>query len=204
MTLRVVGAGLGRTGTMSLKVALERLLGGPCYHMMEIFTHPEHVAYWQAAANGTMPDWSQVFAGYRAGVDWPMCSYWEEIAAANPGALVLLSVRDTEGWWKSASDTIFRGMKMAETRVPEWYAMIRDLMTDRFIWPPDREAEAKAAYERWNDEVRARAPKGRFLEWRATDGWEPLCKALGVPVPSDPFPRVNTREEFMARLTGAE
>jgi hypothetical protein len=204
MTLRVVGAGLGRTGTMSLKVALERLLGGPCYHMMEIFTHPEHVAYWQAAANGTMPDWSQVFAGYRAGVDWPMCSYWEEIAAANPGALVLLSVRDTEGWWKSASETIFRGMKMAETRVPEWYAMIRDLMTDRFIWPPDREAEAKAAYERWNDEVRARAPKGRFLEWRATDGWEPLCKALGVPVPSDPFPRVNTREEFMARLTGAE
>jgi hypothetical protein len=204
MTLRVVGAGLGRTGTMSLKVALERLLGGPCYHMMEIFTHPEHVAYWQAAANGTMPDWSQVFAGYRAGVDWPMCSYWEEIAAANPDALILLSVRDTEGWWKSASDTIFRGMKMAETRVPEWYAMIRDLMTDRFIWPPDREAEAKAAYERWNDEVRARAPKGRFLEWRATDGWEPLCKALGVPVPSDPFPRVNTREEFMARLTGAE
>jgi hypothetical protein len=200
MTLRVVGAGLGRTGTMSLKVALERLLGGPCYHKMEVFTHPEHVAYWKAAANGRMPEWSQVFAGYRAGVDWPMCSYWEEIAAANPGALVLLSVRDTEGWWKSANETIFRAMEFAEQRAPEWHAMIRDLFADRFIWPPNREAEAKAAFERWNDGVRERAPRGRFLEWRASDGWEPLCTALGVPVPKDPFPRVNTREEFLARL----
>ena len=202
MTLRVVGAGLGRTGTMSLKVALERLLGGPCHHMMEVFTHPEQVPYWRAAARGDMPDWERVFAGYRAGVDWPMCAYWPEISAAFPDALIVHSVRDTDGWWKSASETIFKGIKVAEERMPEWYAMVRDVMTDRFIWPPDREAEAKAAYERWNADVRARAPRGRLLEWRASDGWEPLCKALGVPVPGEPFPRVNTRDEFVARMEG--
>ena len=87
--------------------------------------------------------------------------------------------------------------------MPEWHAMVKAVMTDRFIWPPDREAEAKAAYERWNADVRARAPRARLLEWRASDGWEPLCKALGLPVPAEPFPRVNTREEFAARMSAA-
>src|SRR5262245_30449351 len=128
MTLRVVGAGLGRTGTMSLKVALERLLGGPCHHMMEVFAHPEQVPYWRAAARGDMPDWNQVFAGYAAGVDWPMCAYWKEIATAFPDALVLFSVRDADGWWKSASETIFKGMHLAEQRMPEWYEMVKAVM----------------------------------------------------------------------------
>jgi hypothetical protein len=95
MTLRVVGAGLGRTGTLSLKAALERLLGAPCYHMVEVFAHPEHVAAWHAAARGSMPDWQALFAGYAAVVDWPAASFWPEISEAFPDALVLLSVRDT-------------------------------------------------------------------------------------------------------------
>jgi hypothetical protein len=203
MTLRVVGAGLGRTGTMSLKVALERLLGGRCHHMMEVFAHPEQVGWFHAAARGEMPDWRKVFDGYQAGVDWPMCAYWPEISAAFPDALILHSVRDTDSWWKSASETIFKGMKLGAERMPDWHAMVKAVMEDRFIWPPDREAEAKAAYERWNADVRARAPKGRVLEWRASDGWEPICKALGLPVPAEPFPRVNTREDFVARMSAA-
>jgi hypothetical protein len=202
MTLRVVGAGLGRTGTMSLKVALEKLLGGPCYHMLELFTHPEHIKDWAAAGKGTMPDWRRLFAGYRAAVDWPMCSFWEEIAAVHPDALVLLSVRDADSWWQSASETIFKGMQLGAERMPEWHAMVRDIMESRFVWPPDDEAKTKAAYERWNEQVRARAPRRRFLEWRASDGWEPICKALDLPVPNEPFPRVNTRDEFLARMTG--
>ena len=203
MSLRVVGAGLGRTGTLSLKVALEKLLGAPCYHMVEVFAHPEHVALWHAAARGEAVDWQALFAGYRAGVDWPQGSLWPEISEAFPDALVLLSVRDADSWWQSASQTIFKGIDAAGERAPEWHAMIRELFTRRFVWPPNDEAAAKAAFERHNAEVRARVPRERLLEWRASDGWEPLCRALDVPVPDEPFPRVNTREEFLARLLAA-
>jgi hypothetical protein len=203
MSLRVVGAGLGRTGTLSLKVALEKLLGGPCYHMMEVFAHPEHVPLWHAAARGEPVDWKALFAGYHAGVDWPQGSLWEEIAEAFPDAIILLSLRDADSWWRSASETIFKGMEAAKTRAPEWYAMVEELFTRRFVWPPDDEAAAKAAFERHNADVLARAPKDRLLVWRASDGWGPLCERLGVPVPAEPFPRVNTREEFMARLEAA-
>ena len=96
MTLRVVGAGLGRTGTLSLKVALERLLGAPCYHMSEVFAHPEHVGAWRDAARGRPPDWSALFAGYRAAVDWPAAAFWPELSAAFPDAIVVLSVRDPD------------------------------------------------------------------------------------------------------------
>ena len=87
MTLRVVGAGLGRTGTMSLKVALERLLGGRCYHMAEVMNRPEHVPLWRQAAGGTLPDWNELFRGYRAAVDWPACSFWPELSKAFPDAI---------------------------------------------------------------------------------------------------------------------
>lgn len=203
MALRVVGAGLGRTGTLSLKLALEKLLGGPCYHMMEVFAHPEHVPLWHAAARGEAVDWEAIFAGYRAGVDWPQGSLWEEIAAAFPDAIILLSLRDTDAWWRSASATIFRAMDAAREAAPEWHAMVRELFERRFVWPPDDEAAAKAAFDRHNADVLARAPRDRLLVWRAEDGWGPLCERLGVPVPAEPFPRANTREEFLARLPGA-
>jgi hypothetical protein len=204
MSLRVVGAGLGRTGTLSLKVALEKLLGGPCYHMLEVFTHPEHVPVWGAAARGERVDWEALFAGYRAGVDWPQGSFWEEIAEAFPDAIILLSLRDTDAWWQSASQTIFKGMAAAKSRAPEWHAVMEEIFTRRFVWPPDDEAAAKAAYERHNADVLARAPKDRLLVWQASDGWGPLCERLGVKVPAEPFPRVNTREEFLARLAAAQ
>src|SRR4051812_21490125 len=107
MTLRVVGAGLGRTGTHSLKNALEQLLGGPCYHMIEVFGRPDDIEVWRRAVNGDQPDWSAFLADYESAVDWPACSFWREISAANPEAVVLLSSRDADGWWKSATNTIF-------------------------------------------------------------------------------------------------
>src|SRR5438132_13248585 len=105
VTVRIVGAGLGRTGTMSLKIALERLLGAPCYHMIEVFEHPEHVPVWHAAVRGEPVDWDALFAGYVAAVDWPVAAFWREISAANPDAVVLLSVRDAAAWWQSADQT---------------------------------------------------------------------------------------------------
>ncbi len=197
MTLRVVGAGLGRTGTLSLKLALERLLGGPCHHMMEVFAHPEQLPSWHAAARGRMPDWHELLKGYVAAVDWPSAAFWPELAEAFPDALVLLSVRDADAWWKSAGGTIFPALEHATS--PEWRAMIDDLFAARFTSAyADRDA-AIAAFERNNARVRERIPARRLLEWRAGDGWAPICRALGVPVPAEPFPHVNTTAEFNAR-----
>src|SRR5689334_7713375 len=107
MTLKVIGAGVGRTGTMSLKIALERLLGAPCYHMVEVFQRPAHFARWTAAARGEPIDWHALLDGFAAAVDWPASAFWPELAAANPDAIILLSTRDAQGWWKSASAMIF-------------------------------------------------------------------------------------------------
>jgi hypothetical protein len=209
MSLRVVGAGLGRTGTHSLKIALEQLLGGPCYHMFEVMEHPADIQHWQAAAEGQMPDWAALFANYRAAVDWPVASYWQELAGAFPDAIVLLSVRPTDGWWNSANQTIWAVMRRPDPPDPMPQAqlrMVRTMLATRFTPDWGNEKEARAAYQRHNELVRMTIPSQRLVEWRPGDGWDPLCRALGVPIPPDPFPHANTTDDFraMAGLTGAE
>jgi hypothetical protein len=199
MSLRVVGAGCGRTGTASLKFALERLLGAPCYHMIEVFQHPDHSAIWRRAALGEETDWDALFAGYAAAVDWPASAFWPELMRTYPGALVLLSLRDAEDWWASASQTIFPSIQSHPHASPEWKAMIADMFRTR--WGADlndRDASI-AAYNAHNAQVLNTVPKERLLVWRTGEGWEPICKALGLSVPAEPFPRSNTREEFRAR-----
>jgi hypothetical protein len=200
MTIRIVGAGLGRTGTHSLKVAIERLLDGPCYHMIEVFPRPDDVAVWQAAMIGEPVDWDALFDGFVATVDWPGAGAWREIAAAYPGAPVLLSTRRTaDEWWLSASRTIFQAMDAMPPEMESWHemamAMLRRLTPE---WPD--EAATKAAYERHNAEVRAETAPSRLFEWQPHDGWGPLCAALGQPVPDEPFPVTNTTAEFRANL----
>lgn len=196
--LKIVGAGVGRTGTTSLKQALERLLNGPCYHMFEVIqNHPEHVPQWQAAAEGNMPDWNKLMAGYVAAVDWPVAAFWQELAEANPDAPILLSVRDADSWWTSASNTIFPTTLQAEG---EFRSMLDSLFANRFTGKlTDREASIEA-YERHNQHVRDTAPAGRLVEWKPGDGWAPLCEALGVPIPDAPFPHSNTTEDFKNNL----
>jgi len=201
--LRLVGAGLGRTGTHSLKLALERLLDAPCYHMVEVFGRPDDIPVWHAAVQGRMPDWSTFLADYGAAVDWPVAAFWRELAAAFPDAVVLLSVRDADAWWKSANATIFeitRREAPPDPTAAAQLAMATDMLTTRFTTHWFDESEAKAAYERHNDEVRATIPAARLLEWHPGDGWEPICTALGVEVPDEPFPHVNTTEEFRTML----
>ncbi|HZO91909.1 MAG TPA: sulfotransferase [Chthonomonadaceae bacterium] len=198
MDLRVIGAGLGRTGTHSLKLALERLLGAPCYHMVEVFAHPEHVSAWHSAAEGRMPDWHTLLAGYAAAVDWPAGAFWPELSEAFPDALVVLSVRDPQSWWESAHNTIFQAIP---SRPPDsdWRKMIDAMMTNRFTSALDDPQACIAAFERHNARVRETVPRERLLEWNVAEGWAPLCAALGVPIPEEPFPRTNTREEWLAR-----
>jgi hypothetical protein len=200
--LRVVGAGLPRTATRSLKDALERLLGGRCYHMAEVFQHLEDVPAWRAAARGDEIDWRSFPPDCNAAVDWPASAFWRELAAAHPDAVILLSTRDNAAkWWESADETIFPILRkpVEQPENEEWQRMVLELAA-REIGPDwDDGARAQAFYERHNEQVRREAPTDRLLEWRATDGWEPICQALGVPVPDEPFPRINTREEWRAR-----
>ena len=199
MNLQVVGAGLPRTATASLKAALEQLLGGRCYHMREIPGHPFDLGPdWDRALAGDTPDWARIFDGYIAAVDWPTSMFWRELSTANPDALVLLSVRDNaETWWRSVEATILPVARMA--LAPDWNEG-RDLLIllERFAgkerW--DDPATLMAAYERHNALVREIVPPGRLLEWRAPEGWGPICDALGVPVPDSPFPRTNQRSEW--------
>jgi len=202
MDLRVVGVGFGRTGTNSLKLALEELLGGRCHHMHEVFERPEVIPLWTAAARGEDPDWDAIFAGDVATVDWPAAAFWRELVTANPDALVLLSMRESpEAWWSSASGTIFqiRGLDGLPPAVAEWLAVVEQLIRSHGIDLDDEEA-SKAAYLRHIEEVRATVEPGRLVEWSAGDGWGPLCAALGVPVPDQPFPHVNTTEEFRRNM----
>ncbi|MCB1645626.1 MAG: hypothetical protein KDI36_09245 [Pseudomonadales bacterium] len=197
--MRVIGAGVGRTGTMSLKAALEKLLGQPCYHMMEVFQHPEHVPLWKDVFTGKDVDWDAMFEGYAAGVDWPLCSAAPALARHYPDALVLLSTRDFESWWKSASNTIFPSSRNAEG---EWREMADAMFSSTFTLELDDKEACRQAFEKHYEWIKAEIPAERILEWTAGDGWEPICQALGVPVPDEPFPHTNTTEEFNKRRDG--
>ncbi len=202
MGLRVVGAGFGRTGTHSLKLALERLRGSPCYHMVEVFKHPEHVSDWHAAALGNLPDWNKLFDGYSAAVDWPASAYWKELSEHYPEALVLLSVRDVEAWWRSTQNTIFHGLD--DHGDPQWRAMLNAMFESRFTTKLHDHDTCVSAFLGNIESVKATIDPSRLLVWQASDGWEPICNALSLPVPSEPFPLTNTTEDWAKRRAAAE
>ncbi|HUY63465.1 MAG TPA: sulfotransferase [Acidimicrobiales bacterium] len=199
--IKVVGAGVGRTGTHSLKVALEQLVGAPCHHMMEILHDPGQVPAWMDAIDGRPVDWSAMLAQYGSIVDWPGASFWPELAQAFPNALVLLSVRDPESWYRSASDTIFPGISHMEGDGRPWMDAVQRLLRDRFSDQFDDPTAMMDAFERHNNAVRDGVPASRLLEWAPGDGWEPICERLGVPVPAEPFPITNTTADFR-QMTG--
>jgi hypothetical protein len=200
--LRVVGAGLGRTGTHTLKVVLERLLGGPCHHMVEVFQHPEQWPKWQQAVDGEpLSVWGDVFDGYVAAVDWPSCRWYAELAEANPDAIVLLSVRESaDAWYRSASNTIFAGIGDAVQAGDPWLTAFVDGLGERFSNDFGNRDAMVAAYDRHNAAVRAEVPAERLLEWTPGDGWAPICERLGLAVPDEPFPVTNTTEDFRAMV----
>lgn len=210
MALKVIGAGLGRTGTFTLKTALEMLGFGPCHHMVEVFGNAERqVPLWNRAADGEPVDWDEVFAGYNATVDWPGCHFYAELAAHYPDAKVILSKRDPERWYESMSETILKSMEqmgLAEGPAPDDHPMrfggvIIPQKTFGFDFSKDN---VIAAFERHVAAVRETIPTERLLEFEASQGWEPLCAFLGVPVPDAPFPRTNSREEFWQHVDKAK
>jgi Sulfotransferase domain len=209
MTLKVIGAGFGRTGTWSTKAALNEL-GLPCYHMSEIILNKEnksHLNFWRKVANsppGATQDWQQVFAKYQATVDNPGCCVWRELPAAYPGAKVLLTLhpRGAEAWYESTIDTIYFTENMWQFKVLEWLTpfgrkfgdMSRKLIWERSLQGTmSDKAKAIARYNAYADEVKAAVPAEKLLVFKVDQGWAPLCAFLGVPQPATEFPNMNDR-----------
>jgi len=210
--VKVIGVGFGRTGTMSLKAALERLGADPCFHMIDLIMgerKDRDLPYWVRIANDEPVDWHEVFDGWEATVDWPAASRWREICDAFPDVPVLLNVRDFEGWYRSVENTIL-AVKLAaqageikedanrEQPAPELWGAI-----ERLIWQGDFQGRfedkewVRRMYDERNAEIQATIPPERLTVWTlGEDGWEPLAAMLGVPVPDEPFPRLHDTNEF--------
>ena len=199
MTLSVIGAGFGRTGTHSLKLALEMLGLGPCHHMSEVMRSEQQKAWFRAAGRGEPVDWDQVYAGYNSAVDWPTAHFWRELAAHYPEAKIILTVRNSEDWYRSAKATIFNTMGPDSSPDSFGVAVIRNKV---FGGNLDDEAHVIEVLEQHNADVIRTAPAGRLLEYNVADGWPKLCAFLGVSVPSEPFPLTNTTSEFQQRVLG--
>ena len=199
--LEVIGTGFGRTGTNSLKLALEQLGFGPCHHMYEIRDHPEQLALWESAAHGGVVDWDVVFAGYSSCVDWPSARYWRELCSKYPKAKVLHSIRDEEKWITSVHKTILPAM-MNRNQLKEGPDRSRLNMSfeivvnQTFDGRLDDREHAINVFRAHNDEVSRTIPTERLLVYDVNQGWEPLCEFLGVSIPGTPFPRQNTSAEF--------
>lgn len=221
MAIRVIGAGLARTGTMSTKVALQQLGFDKCYHMIDLLSNPQNVHYWEAAQRGEKVNWDEVFEGYQATVDYPGCRYYKQYMELYPDAKVLLNVRDPDKWYESTRDTIYEvahrvfgpdGNQSNSPGFPGDKELLHRVMkmVKKDMWENDfkgRFAEDRQLaidfFNRHNDEVKATVPADKLLVFEVKQGWEPLCKFLGVPVPDTEFPRLNDREAFMARINNA-
>ncbi len=211
MTLELIGAGFGRTGTWSTFAALNRL-GFPSYHMQEVIINKAnkgHLDFWRKVANsppGSQHDWDRVFANYRATVDNPGCCVWKELMAAYPRAKVLLTLhpRGAEAWYDSTIDTIYFTENVWQFKVLEFFTPFGRKFGDmsrKLIWQRNHKgtmedrAKAIAQYKQHIEDVKAAVPPEKLLIFTVTEGWAPLCRFLGLPVPATPFPNVNDREE---------
>ena len=212
MTLKVIGAGFGRTGTLSLTSALDELELGPCYHMVETREHHEHDTMWLALANGEASDWRPMLNGYVSTVDWPTTYFWKQLAAANPDAKIILTLRDPEAWYRSAAATIFARMLEFEALRADPDAvdparrrhmeMVNTIVVEKTFGGSLDKDHAIQVFNAHNGDVRRSVPRERLLVYESGEGWEPLCDFLELPAPATPYPKVNTTGDFVSRFPG--
>lgn len=207
MALDVIGAGFGRTGTLSMKAALEHLGYDKCHHMIEVFASNHQLKHWHHIGQGGDPDWDAVFDGFKASVDFPSSGYWRELATYYPDAKIILTTRSFDSWYESASETIYA----LSRHFPSWLKLMPkprkiNQMVFGTIWDrvfegkfEDKEA-ARRVFEQHEADVQAAFSADRLLVFHPKEGWEPLCTFLGKPVPDIPFPNVNDRASFLKRV----
>lgn len=206
MALKVIGSGIGRTGTMSLKTALEQLGFGPCHHMVEVLGNmPAQLPLWQNAVAGH-PDWDAIYNGYQSAVDWPTARFYRELHAAYPDAKFVLGYRSPKSWAESFSETIYLALSdisKAPEEQHDWLRMCVELIEQNGI-PLGLDVEGlEKAFSAHVDAVKATIPPEQLLVFQAKEGWEPLCNFLDIPVPDGPFPRTNDRDEFWEIMKGS-
>ncbi len=202
MALEIIGAGFGRTGTYSLKAALEQLNFCPCHHMSEVINDPKQIEAWSNVAQGR-PDYGAIFSDFRSAVDFPVSAYWQDVLAAMPDAKVILSHREAEDWYGSFSQTILPLILDKEAwpknAVP-WFQMIETVIIGKALGGcTDRDGILKA-YRANEAAARELEAQGKALIYSVRDGWDPLCRFLGVDVPDAPFPKTNARADFFASV----
>lgn len=201
MALDIIGPGFGRTGTYSLKIALEHLGFGPAHHMFEVRDNPHLLPDWEAAARGETMDWDKVFAGYRSQVDWPGARVWSELATRYPAAKVILTVRDPDDWHDSIEQTILpfmagRGKHNGDHPNAIAEMAYRLVVQGVFDGRLDDRRHAISVFNAHNARVRETIDPARLLVFDVREGWDPLCAFLGVPVPDISFPRLNASKHF--------
>ena len=199
MALSIIGAGVGRTGTASLKVALEMLGTGDSYHMSDVLQNPERVKTWLGVAGGDA-DWDKIFDGYGSSVDYPGCTYWTELADHYPEAKIILTVRDAGRWFDSINETIMSQMLVEGTKGSPFGELMQQI-----VWGTvDNRMQDKdfmvSYFENRNKEIIESVPEERLLVFKVKEGWGPLCEFLSLPVPDENFPHINSREETRALI----
>lgn len=199
MGLKVVGTGLGRTGTKSVQTALSMLGFGPAHHMVEVFKHPESMPLWIEAGEGR-PNWDAIFQDYNSAVDYPSAAHWRELTRYYPQAKVLHTVRDPDEWFDSVHATIFAPDSLARREGEDPRARFFASLFRHLPSRPDDRAVMTDYFRAHTQAVTAAISPERLLVYRVSEGWEPLCRFLEVPVPPEPFPSENTRAEFISRV----
>jgi Sulfotransferase domain len=204
--MKLIGASFPRLGTLSTKAALEQLGLGPCYHFLTQFERPQDIDVWQAAAEGKPVDWTAFFADFQSAVDWPASRFYKQLMALYPDAKVLLNVRDPEAWYESMLKTVYPASRMGLSAPAESILGRMGRMIDTLSWQPlfhgrfEDKPYALSVFERHNQEVQDYVPADRLLVWDVKEGWEPLCRFLGVAVPDTPFPHLHDTETFRKQL----
>lgn len=203
MGIKIIGAGFGRTGTSSLKDALDRLGVTPCYHMRDVMEKSEHIRLWHDAAIHNQGDWATIFQGYLSTVDWPGTFFYKDLMKQYPDAKVILTVRNPESWYRSTYETIYQDQLHPEMYEEFGWPLALDEMVKAIIWQGtfqgrfDDSSYAIDCFQRHNAEVQRTVPAEKLLVYDIKDGWDPLCRFLNVPIPVEAFPHSNKTQEYL-------
>ena len=204
MALKIIGAGYGRTGTHSMKLALEELGFGPCYHMFEVMKNPDSFQLWNDVAFNRSVDWDLILDGYNSGLDWPLCHFWEPLYKAYPDAKVLLTVRPKGEWYTSMQNTIFRHLAGYESRKEgnkKWFAMVKKIiLEDTFQDRTEDRSFCESVFEKHNEYVIKNVSANRLIVHNVGEGWTELCLKLGLKEPNIQFPNTNSTKDFQDRV----
>jgi len=219
MAIKIIGAGFPRTGTMTLKTALEILGFNKTYHYKDLIADSKKLRFWLELENTGQTDFDALFKGFEATVDFPGYPYYKILLKKYPDAKVILTKRDFEKWyestyktiWKSARKPIIDRLKLFIRKLfnKNLRAIFKCIKFMRRVYLKDQfnnnfssKAHAKNIFFKHIEEVITYVPKKQLLVYDVSEGWEPLCHFLEIPIPNQAFPHLNKKEHFHEMVKG--